>query len=172
METIKKTHQEKTWKSFFSNILGTTLPFILSLLPILFLKEYRYILSFFDDGQFLIFGAGLFTSSYFLYNENQISIRKKWDKFLNGFCFWALIICSASYAIIYCLKILNVQFTIDLILIRIVSIVLFLFAVFAVFRSIYLDFLKEYPEVDVKAENLKQVDNILDQLNKLQDENN
>lgn len=164
MDKIKQNHLEKTWKSFSYSVLGITLPFILSLIPILILKDYQEILAFFDDGQFLIFGAGLFTSSYFLFTENYKSIEKKRDKFLSNFCFWALIICSSFYAIIYCLKISEINLKVDLVLIRSSSIILYLVAIYTIFRSIYIDSLNTYPEVDVKAESIKEVDNIIGQL--------
>lgn len=167
MDKTRKIHLEKTWKSFSYSVLGITLPFILSLIGILLLKDYQKILSFLDDGQFLIFGAGLFTSSYFLYTENYKSIDKKRDKFLSNFGFWALIICSAFYAIIYCLKISGINLMIDLFLIRVSSIILYLVAIYSVFRSIYLDFLKTYPEVDVRAESTKEVDSMIGQLKQL-----
>jgi hypothetical protein len=166
MEITKKTHIEKTWKGFSYNILGITLPFILSLIPILVLKEYQEILAFLDDGQFLIFGAGLFSSSYFLYSENLNSIKKKEDKFLSNLCFWAIIICSSFYSIIYCLKVIGTNFSIDLTLIRLSSIFLYLIASYSIFRSIHLDFLKIYPEIDVRSESAKEIDGILEQLNK------
>jgi hypothetical protein len=167
MDRTRKIHLEKTWKSFSYSVLGITLPFILSLIGILLLKDYQEILSFLDDGQFLIFGAGLFTSSYFLYTENYKSIEKKRDKFLSNFGFWALIICSAFYAIIYCLKISGINLKIDLFLIRTTSIILYLVAIYSVFRSIYLDFLKTFPEVDVKAESTKEVDDMIGKLKQL-----
>lgn len=167
MDKTRKIHLEKTWKSFSFSVLGITLPFILSLIPILILRDYQEIIAFFDDGQFLIFGAGLFTSSYFLNTENFKSIEKRRDKFLSNFGFWALIICSAFYAIIYCLKISEIDLNIDLVLIRSSSIVLYLVAIYSVYRSIYIDFLKIYPEVDVKAESTKEVDDIIGKLKQL-----
>jgi len=169
MENKREIHREKTFKSFSYNIFGITLPFLLSLIPILVIKDYQEILAFLDDGQFLIFGAGLFTSSYLLYTDtdNQKSIKKKKDKFLSYICFWAILICSSFYSILYCLKITNVDFPMDCLLIRLSSICLYIIATYAVYRSIFIDFLKLYPEIDVKAESTKEIDKIIGQLNNI-----
>jgi hypothetical protein len=62
------------------------------------------------------------------------------------------------------LKISEINLKIDLVLIRLSSLVLYLIAIYTIFRGIYIDFLKTYPEVDVKAESAKEVDNIIGQL--------
>ena len=72
MESQKKIHLEKTLKGFTYNVLGVILPFILSLFPIFILGKYEAIWTFLDQGQFLLFGAGLYTSSIFLFDENLI----------------------------------------------------------------------------------------------------
>lgn len=166
MEIAKKNHLEKTFKSFSHSVLGITLPFLLSLIPIFIVKDYCQIMTFLDDGQFLIFGAGLFTSAYFLFTENYKSVIKRRDKLLSGICFWAIIACSAFYSILYALKITKFNLPIDFVLIRLSSILLFVLAMYTFYRSIHIDFLKLYPEVDVKAESVKEVDSIIDQLNK------
>ncbi len=155
---------EKTWKGFFYTVMGVTLPFLLSLIPIVILKEYCKIISFLDDGQFLLFGAGLFTSSYYLFTENFKSISKKKDKLLNNIVLWALIFCSSFYAILYFIQIINYQLQINLIFIRVGSIILYILALISIYRSIYVDSLKVYPDIDVKKETKKEVDNILEQL--------
>lgn len=164
MDQVKNFHLEKTWRGFFYNVLGVTLPFILSLIPILILKKYENIFSFLDHGQFLIFSAGLFTSSVFLFSENHKSIKSKSDKILSNISLWSLIICSSFYAIIYCLNILEINIKIDLLFIRFASLILYFIAVYSIYRSVYIDFLKTYPKVDVKKESKKGVDNILGQL--------
>ena len=119
----------------------------------------------FDQGQFLLFGAGLYTSSIFLFGENKGSIRKLKDKLLSNLSFWLLIISSAFYAIIYCLDLLKEQaFSLNIVFIRVTSIILFSIAVISIYRGVFIDFLKTYPEVDVKEESKKEVDHIMDQL--------
>ncbi len=165
MENQKAIHLEKTLKGFSYNVLGVILPFILSLIPIIILKRYEAIFTFLDEGQFLLFGAGLFTSSIFLFGENRNSIRKKYDKILSNLSLWLLIICSAFYAIIYCLDLLkNETHTLNLNFIRCASLVLFTISVISIYRSVFIDFLKTYPEVDVKEESKKNIDNIMDKL--------
>lgn len=165
MENQKRKHLEKTIKGFSYNVIGVILPFILSLIPIFILGKYNAIWTFFDQGQFLLFGTGLYTSSIFLFGENRQSIRRTKDKILSNLSLWFLIICSAFYAIIYCLDLIaNESYSMNTALIRWASILLFAISVFSVYRSLFLDFLKSYPEVDIKEESKKGVDNILNQL--------
>ncbi len=165
MENQKRIHLEKTLKGFSYNVIGVILPFILSLIPILILGKYNAILTFLDEGQFLLFGAGLYTSSIFLFGENRQSIRTTKDKILSNLSLWFLIISSAFYAIIYCLDLIqNNSFSINKIFIRLASIGLFTVSVISVYRSLFIDFLKSYPEVDIKEESKKGVDNILKEL--------
>jgi hypothetical protein len=162
MENQKKIHFEKTLKGFSYNVMGIILPFILSLIPIFVLSRYDAIWTFLDQGQFLLFGAGLYTSSIFLFGENQPSIRCKIDKILNNISLWFLIICSAFYAIIYCLDLIKPQlFSVNNVFIRFASILLFVVSIISVYRSLSIDFLKMYPEVDIKKESKKGVDSIL-----------
>lgn len=165
MENQKRIHFEKTLKGFSYNVIGVILPFFLSLLPIFALRKYNAILTFLDQGQFLLFAAGLYTSSIFLFGENKQSIRRNKDKFLSNLSFWSLIICSAFYAIIYCLDLIKIEsYQLNTAFVRCASILLFAISVFAVYRSLFIDFLKSYPEVDIKEESKKGVDNILNQL--------
>lgn len=165
MEVQKKIHLEKTIKGFSYNIMGVTLPFILSLIPIFVLNKYDAIWTFFDEGQFLLFAAGLYTSSIFLFGENKQSIVKTKDKILSNLVMWFLIISASFYAIIYCLNLIeNKSFVLNIFFIRGTSTFLFIVSVFSIFRSIYIDFLKSYPEIDIKKESKKGVDDIINQL--------
>jgi hypothetical protein len=165
MENQKRIHLDKTIKGFSYNVIGIILPFILSLIPIFILGKHNAIWTFLDKGQFLIFGAGLYTSSIFLFGENRHSIRRTKDKILSNLSLWFLIICSAIYAIIYCLDLINNEsYTMNTTFIRWASILLFAISVFSVYRSLLIDSLKSYPEVDIKEESKKGVDNILNQL--------
>ncbi|HKR05648.1 MAG TPA: hypothetical protein VJY62_13520 [Bacteroidia bacterium] len=165
MQSQKRIHLEKTIKGFSYNIIGVILPFILSLIPIFILNKQDAIWKFLDEGQFLLFGAGLYTSSIFLFGENRDSIRKTKDKILSNLSLWFLIICSSFYAIIYCLDLINnTTNVLNTYFIRCGSLFLFVISVISVYRSIYIDFLKSYPEVDIKEESKKGVDDILKQL--------
>ncbi|MET3978517.1 hypothetical protein ABIB62_001086 [Mucilaginibacter sp. UYP25] len=164
MNVHKKNHLQKTIKALSYNVLGVILPFILSLIPILILKKYDKIEAFLDEGEFLIFAAGLYTGALFLFGENSNSIKKGYDKFLSATCLWLLIICSSSYAIIYCLQILDVFKNIDLSFIRIYSIIIFSIAVLASYRSVFIDFLKIYPQIDVEQISKQDVDNIVNNI--------
>lgn len=161
----KKIHSDKTLKAFSYNVLGVILPFILSLLPIIILGQYVAIWSFLDEGDFFLFGAGLFTTSVLLFSENNSAIRETQDKLLSNLSFWLLIICSAFYAIIYCLNIVNRNdLKLDLYFIRWSSLILFSIAVYSVYRSLYIDQLRTYPQVDVKKISKEGVDEILKNL--------
>lgn len=165
MENQKEIHLEKTIKGFMYNMIGVILPFILSLIPIFVLGRFDAIWAFLDQGQFLLFAAGLYTSSIFLFGENIQSIRRKEDKILSNFAILLLIMCSSFYAIIYCLNLINNGvYTVSTCFIRCSSILLFIISLVSFYRSIFIDCLKSYPEVDIKEESKKGVDNILNQL--------
>lgn len=164
-QQIEKIHIEKTLKAFSYNVLGVIFPFILSLLPILILRQYAAIWSFLDEGDFFLFSAGLFTTSIFLFSENNPSINEKSDKLLSNLSLWLLIICSAFYAIIYCLNIVNRDdLKLDLRFIRCSSLILFSIAVYSVYRSLFIDQLRIYANVDVKKSSKEGVDEILKNL--------
>lgn len=165
MEKHKCKRLEKTITSFFYNVMGVILPFILSLIAIFVLGRTDALFTFLDKGQFLLFGAGLFTSSIFLFGENRESIRKTKDKILSNLSVWFLIITSAFYAIIYCLDLIdNETFSMNTDFIRWASIILFVISAVSVYRSIFIENLKLYPEVDVKGESKKGVEEILNKL--------
>ncbi|ACF10803.1 hypothetical protein Cpar_0380 [Chlorobaculum parvum NCIB 8327] len=165
MENQTRIHFEKTLKGFSYNVIGVILPFILSLIPIFVLGKYNAIWTFLDQGQFLLFGAGLYTTSIFLFGENQASIRHDIDKILNNISVWFLIICSSFYAIIYCLDLIKHDaLSINTSFIRWTSVLLFFVSIISVYRSLFIDFLKTYPDVDIKEESKKGVDNILKEL--------
>jgi hypothetical protein len=145
--------------------MGVILPFILSLFGIMLFGKYEAIWTFLDQGQFLLFGAGLYTSSIFLFQENKKSVRQTKDKVLSIASVWLLIFCSGLYATIYSYGLLdNVSDTMNAIFIRITSVIFFIISLVSVYRSLFIDFLKVYPDVDIKDESKKGVDNILKQL--------
>lgn len=168
-EIIKKLHTEKTWTGFLYSIFGVTLPFFVSLIGILMITKYEHIISFVDDGQILLFAAGLLTSAYYIFrdDENQKSLKKstlKADRLVSHLTIVFLIFTSVMYAILYTIGISNFDFDINVWFIRLSSIIIFGFSVYAAYTSIYVDFLKVYPIVDVKKESTKGVKNIMDQL--------
>lgn len=164
-EQPKNIHLEKTLKAFSYNVLGVILPFILSLLGILLVQKYEAIWKFLDEGQFFLFGAGLYTTSILFFSENRDSISKKKDKILSNLSFWLLIICSAFYAIIYSLNLVQSGvFKLNITFIRFSSIFLFVVSVISVYRGIFVDFLKIYPEVDVKRKSKEGIDDIMNKL--------
>lgn len=166
MKNQKAIRIEKTWTSFLYTIFGVTLPFFLSLLGIAMLRKYEFIISFVDDGQFLLFSVGLLTSALYIFREeeNQRALKKWYDKILSHGTFFILLFSSALYAILYTLGILSEYQDMNVWFIRISSLIIFIFAMIAAFRSIYIDLLKIYPHVDVKKISTDQVNNIMDQL--------
>jgi hypothetical protein len=165
MEENRKKHFEKTMKGFSYNVLGVILPFILSLLGMMILKKYEKIWAFIDEGQFLLFGAGLYTSSIFLFGENKSSIRKSSDKLLSNVSLWFLIVTSALYGIIYFISLLEVRpLDTDHNFIRITSILLFVVSLLSIYRSISIDSLKTYASINVEEESQKGVNDILENL--------
>lgn len=165
MDNQKKIHLEKTIKAFTYNVMGVTLPFILSIFPIIILSQYEALIVFIDQGNFLLFGAGLYTTSLYLFGENRSSIKHTKDKVLFNLSLWLLIITSAIYAIIYGLALIpNATFQLNTSFIRTISLLLFCISIFAVYRSLFVDILKTYPEVNIKDVSKKGVDDILNQL--------
>lgn len=163
----KKFRIEKTWKGFFYNIGGVVLPFILSLLPIILFRKYEAIWEFLDEGQFLLFSAGLYTTSFYIYGENSNSVVEKTDKILKNISVFFLIICSAFYAVIYCIELFhNFPIQINTAFIRVASAFLFVGAVWSVFRSLYIDNLRTIPSVNITEKSKSGVDDIMNQLPK------
>ncbi len=166
---IIKERCEKTWTGLMYSIFGVILPFILSLIGILIIKKYEYIISFLDDGQFLLFSAGLLTGAFYLFrdDENQKSMKKYASKFarlVSHLTIMFLIIASVMYAILYTLGISDILLDLNIWFVRVMSVLIFVFSIYATFSSIYFDFVKVYPEVDIERERQKGVKNIMDQI--------
>jgi len=158
-------HIEKTLKAFFYNIGGVILPFILSLFPIILFNKYDAIWEFLDEGEFLLFSAGLYTTSFYIYGENTNSIKEKTDKILKNISVLLLILCATLYAVIYCIKLFhNFSLNLNTPFLRIISILLFSGAVWSLYRSLYIDYLKATPQVNITEENKANVDDIMKQL--------
>lgn len=172
---FQKWHSRKTLRSFFYSILGVILPFLLSLIGIMIISKYEYIISFLDDGQVLLFSVGLLTSAFYIFreDENVKEVRQlklklfKWKirlENLGDFVMIFLLFSSVIYAILYIFQIITPSVNINISFIRIVSILIFLFSLFAIFQGIRVDNLNKYPKVDVRKESQKGVNNILDKL--------
>lgn len=166
---IKKLHSESTWTGFLYSIFGVTLPFILSFIGILIIKKYEHIISFIDDGQILIFSAGLLTSAIYLFRdeENIRALKKaqfKYDRLLSHLNIVFLIVTSVIYAILYSIGISHKNIDLNLWFVRISSVLLFCLSVYSTYRSIYIDFLKIFPITDVQAESEKGVQDLMDKL--------
>ncbi|HLP53546.1 MAG TPA: hypothetical protein VK151_00885 [Fluviicola sp.] len=162
----KRIHTEKTIKSFSYSVLGTILPMLLATLPVLLFNNSEKLWKFFDEGEVLLFGAGLFTSALFLFGENKPSIKKTVDKILSNLSLWLLIVCSAFYAILYTVEIFGEEYLakINYAFVRCTSIVLFIVSMLAVYRSTFIEFKKVYTSVDVKKKSEAGVEGIMDQL--------
>ena len=159
-------HKEKTWKSFTYTTVGTILPMLLATIPAILLREKNELWEFLDGGEVLLFGAGLYTSSLYLFGENKNSIKGKVDRLLSNSCMWMLIACSAFYATLYTIDILGPEFAkkMDISFVRGSSIFLFAFAVISVFRSTRIEMKKTYPPVDVIKKSESGVAGIMNQL--------
>ena len=160
----KKKHFEKTIRGFSYNFFGVIFPFILSFLAIICVNKYDKIWTFLDEGAILLFATAFFTNSIFLFGENQSSISKTYDKVLNHFCFWLVWISSALYMLIYTVIILKLQISFNIHFFRVVSLLLFIISVIACYRSISIDSLKTYNEIDVEKESKIGVDKIINNL--------
>lgn len=165
MDKIHRTRLDKVAKLTFYNVAGVILPFVLSAIGIIYFMHYGAFLEYLDQGQFLLFGAGLFTSSILGFQDNQRSMTSYTDKILSSSSIWLLIICSAFYAIVYCSNLLAIQSqSVNTAFIRWSSILLFAVSILSVYRSITLDIPNWNPPVDVEMEGKRGVENILNQL--------
>lgn len=162
---LEKRQLGRALKSSVNNIVGVTLPFIVALIPIVTLGRFDSFLSFLDEGQFFLFGAGLFTTSHFLLNENGSCLSMRRDKVMKELSLWLLIICSGFYATLYSIKMVDYASDWDRVLVRVSSVMLYLISLWSCYRSIRVDMIKkDVPIVDVKEESRKSVDNIMSQL--------
>jgi len=161
-----KLRYQRTLKVFFYNVLGVILPFLLSLIPIMILNKTDKIFSFLDEGQFFLFSAGLLTSAILVFGENRTAIKSDFDKFLNFMSLWLLIFCSAFYAIIYCLSLINIPpcYAVSTWFIRSSSILLFVIALTSIYRSVYIDSIKENSKIDVQGQSNDEINSIMDKL--------
>lgn len=168
-KSVLKEHGEKTRIRLGYSVAGVTFPFVLSLIGIFLIKKYEYILSFLDDGQFLIFSTGLLTSALYIFrdNESQKNLKKslfKFDRLLGHLIYSLLIITSAMYAIMYTVGIMHVSIDLNIWFIRVTSILFFSLSIYVLFRSIYVDFLKEHPGVNIEKERKKEINKIMNEL--------
>lgn len=172
---FRNWHSRKIWRSFFYSLLGVTLPFFLSLIAIFTISKYEFIVSFLDDGQILLFSVGLLTSAFYIFREDdnqkevqklKLNIAKREIRLenLGDFVMIFLLFSSVIYAILYIFQIITPAIAINIWFIRIASILIFLFSLFAIFQGIRVDYLNKVPKVDVRKESEKGVNDILDQL--------
>lgn len=166
---VDKKHLEKTNLGFFYTITGVLLPFFISLLAIILISRYDKIISFLDDGQLLLFSVGLLTSVQYILrdDDNQKSLSKlhsSW-KYLGHLGLFALLVSSIMYALLYTFSIAHpIPIEININFIRLLSIVIFFFSCFAIYKSIYVDYMKFLPKVDVNETSKDGVDDILKKL--------
>ncbi|WP_299579537.1 hypothetical protein [Mucilaginibacter sp.] len=167
MDPTNKPRFQKTLKIFFYNVLGIILPFLLSLIPIMILNKTDMIYSFLDQGQFFLFSAGLLTSAILIFSENRSAIKLNFDKFLDFISIWLLIFCSAFFAIIYCLSLIDLPpcYPIAKWFIRSTSLILFIIALISIYRSVYIDSIKVNAKVDVKTKSANEIESLMGKLN-------
>lgn len=173
---FKKWHSRKTWRSFFYSLIGVTLPFFLSLICIIMIRKYEFIISFVDDGQFLLFSVGLLTSAFYIFREDEnqkeirdltLTIRGKSFRLenLGDFIMFFLLFSSVIYALLYTFTLIDISFLpVNIWFVRIASLLIFGFSLFSIFKGIQVDYYNKSPKVDIQKESKKGVDDILQQL--------
>ena len=153
---------EKSLKSFFYNLSGVILPFLISLLVLSFFMKLDMISSFLDEGDTLLFSAGLYTTSWYMFNENKHKTRTSFDKVLSHLTLLFLIFSSSLYAIVYSRALLiGYQIPYSIPFIRISSSVLFTVSIIALYRSTYI---AENPVPNIEGTSASDVKEIMDEL--------
>jgi len=161
----KIEYNKKFYRALNYNILGVVLPFILSLIPIALLFDFSSIFEFIYQGNFLLFSASFYTTAIYLLNENKYEIENKIDVFFELYSVWLLIISSSTYAILYFSQLAEVVIeNLGYWFVIILSITLFIVALFALYRSLSLELMKHKPEVNVEKMSKEGVDDIIESL--------
>jgi len=161
-ETRKK-RIDKTWEAFLYSLAGVLLPFLISFLAVTTISRYCSLLSFLDKGEVLLFAVALLVSSFYIFqdDQNKLSLKRKEykiDQILSHLIWIMLILTSAVYGIVYILGV--IQYQIDIWFLRGFSLVSFILAAYISFRSINIDLLKVYPDVDVAGITQDAIDDI------------
>ncbi len=160
-------YDKKFKRALNYNILGVVLPFILSLIPIALLFDFSSILTFIYQGNFLLFSASFYTSAIYLLNENKNQIEDKVDVLFELYSVWLLIISSSTYAILYfsqLAEVKNDKYCFGFYFVIALSLILLGIAIYALYRSLLLEFLRYKPEVNVEKMSQEGVAEIMDNL--------
>jgi hypothetical protein len=167
VDPIKK-YNKKVYSMFFHTAIGVILPSIIAAILLILICKTKYLINFIDNGDLCIYSAALFVSASFLFKENNNSIDNKIDNFLSEFLQYFLVLAAIMYGGIYLLH--NLAYNIDKLIkinityIRVVSILLFILALFSVYRSISLNYKSIFPNIDVEKESKENVNDIMEKL--------
>ncbi|AGA77678.1 hypothetical protein [Echinicola vietnamensis] len=170
METNKITEvqrdlvKEKAHRTLFYTVFGTILPFIIGAVILIAFTKFKELVTFITDGTFCLFAAGLLTSATFLMNENSDSIRSKWDKRIHKYLQPVWIIVAIVYGAVYAKVNLPINEKINTVFLWIVSIVCFLFSIYALYRALYIEGVQNPPKVDALKNRKTDIDNIMDEI--------
>lgn len=162
-----KEYKRRVWTTYFHTVFGVILPFLIALLLLTIISKFRLIIHFLDRGDFCIYSVALFSTSIFLYKENESSIKEKIDRIFSNTLNYLLLFSAIIYGSIYLLQ--NLEFTINLVIdiwfVRCFSGALFAISLLAAYRAILLQHKDIYPG-DISADKDRQetINNIMKDL--------
>jgi len=160
----------KAVRTLITNLSGSLLPTFIALLILMLFKKSSLIIQLGDKGDFLLYSAGLYTSSLYLLNDNKNDL-KEIDNYLQIFAIFMIGCTSAIYGTLYASsnvfneKMLElIKISINIGFIRYSSLCFFICAIGVGLRAIYIDTKKYARLVDVRAESRQDVNSIMNQL--------
>lgn len=164
---IKKEYYERTNNAFLHTVVGCVLPFLIASILLIMISKSDKILQFLDKGDFCIYSAALFSTSIYLFNENEQDIRSRFDKWLYSVLNYLLLFAAVIYGAIYLIETLNSAssvISINFWIVRVFSIALFIFSLISVYRSLLIQKKAIFPEVNVESESKKDINQIMKEL--------
>jgi len=161
LEEIKR----KASRTLFYTVFGTILPFIIGSIILILFTKFKDLTTFITDGTFCLFAAALLTSAMYLLNENNDSISKKWDRRVQKYSQPIWIIVAIVYGLIFAKDKLPIKEEINQTFLWIISIVCFLFSIWALYRALYIDGLQFPPKADASIQRKDEIADIVNDLN-------
>lgn len=163
-EAQNKLIMERARRVLFSSVFGTVLPVIIGMTILILFSELGKFTSFIHDGTFCLFSAGLITSAMYIMDDNTELIREKWDKRIHKYSKPIWIIVATVFGLLFAKENLGFDHEINKWFLWFISIIPFLFAIWALYRALVIEGKGNPPTIDPQKKSQEGVDNILDNL--------
>lgn len=165
MDVVRNKIKQNFNRLIFYNIMGVVLPFIISVIIVSIFSEVTLIWQFIDQGNFLLFSASFYTTSIYLFRENQNSIQDEKDFWLDLLAIWILVILASIYGVLYFMQINNTDLSdTKIVILRVLSLIIFFKSIYSLYRGFRLDNLNRVPKIDVEKHSKGEIDNIVNNL--------